>query len=294
MQVKDPYSTDAKLVRMSWHQKNLENLLTAKLPDLSRLTVYQQKWKAKKYLRGYHVPNINERQFLDRHFQTLLPIKLHDKKDRENLPPIQSIMFGELERRVDVVVFRSLFASSIWNARQMVVHGHVKVNGEQCRYPARRLEDGDMITVNPNVMATLAAPGEGEHAPRKWTPVDYMSPWMFIPTYLEVCFATCSAIFLRSPLVQPKRMEIPSPYPPNWHQLVYEWYAQKKKAQKRAPPKPQLVINGQSVKLKPKFDRIVRADQYQLRSKIESIKSEDRKLATRREKLQFQKAGHSL
>jgi ribosomal protein S4 len=115
---------------MSWNKQNLQNLISAKLPDLSRLTVYQQKWKAKKYLRAYHVPNITETQFLDRHFKTELPIKLHTKEDREKLPPIQSIMFGELERRVDVVVFRSLLASSIWNARQITVHGHVKVNGE--------------------------------------------------------------------------------------------------------------------------------------------------------------------
>lgn len=119
---------------MSWHKKNLENLISATLPELQRLTVYQQKWKAKKYLRAYHVPNITETQFQARHFQTQLPIKLFDKEDRAKLPPIQSIMFGELERRVDVVVFRSLFASSIWNARQLTVHGHVKVNGVAVQY----------------------------------------------------------------------------------------------------------------------------------------------------------------
>jgi ribosomal protein S4 len=116
---------------MSWNKDNLINLLEAKLPDISRLTVYQQKWKAKKHLRAYHVPNITETQFLDRHFQTQLPNKLHSKKDKEQLPAIQSIMFGELERRVDVVVFRSHFAKSIWQARQMVVQGHVKVNGNK-------------------------------------------------------------------------------------------------------------------------------------------------------------------
>jgi ribosomal protein S4 len=95
------------------------------------MTVYQQKWKAKKHLRAYHVPNITEKQFLDRHFQTRLPNKLHTKKDKDHLPPIQSIMFGELERRVDVVVFRSHFAKSIWQARQMVVQGKVMINGKK-------------------------------------------------------------------------------------------------------------------------------------------------------------------
>jgi ribosomal protein S4 len=115
---------------MSWNKNNLINLIASRTPeDLSRLTVYQQKWKAKKNLRAYHVPNITEKQFLDRHFKTKLPNKLHPKSVKNDLPPIQSIMFGELERRVDVVVFRSHFAKSIWQARQMVVQGHVSVNG---------------------------------------------------------------------------------------------------------------------------------------------------------------------
>jgi hypothetical protein len=74
--------------------------------------------------------------------------------------------------------------------------------------------------------ANVAAPSpknDDPSKPRVWKPLDYMSPWIFIPKYLEVDFATCSAVFLRSPLVQPSLMEIPSPFPPSWHQLVFEW-----------------------------------------------------------------------
>ena len=68
-------------------------------------------------------------------------------------------------------------------------------------------------------------------------------------------------------------MEIPSPYPPNWHQLVYEWYAQKKKAQVKGPLKQQLIINGKAVKLKPKFDRMIRRDQYLARESMKTAKT---------------------
>jgi ribosomal protein S4 len=130
--VKNPFGLDRKLIRMSWNKNNLINLIQNQQPEnLARLTVYQQKWKAKKNLRAYHVPNITEKQFLDRHFKTQLPNKLHPNSVKLDLPPIQSIMFGELERRIDVVVFRSHFAKSIWQARAMVVQGHVKVNGIQ-------------------------------------------------------------------------------------------------------------------------------------------------------------------
>jgi hypothetical protein len=109
-----------------------------------------------------------------------------------------------------------------------------------------------MITVKPSQIPTLDD--------NQFKPVEYMAPWMFIPTYLEVDYATCSTIFLRSPLVQPKRMEIPSPFPPSWHQLVFEWYASIKRAQTKKPIQQPLVVRGQPIKLKPKFDSILRSD----------------------------------
>lgn len=38
-------------------------------------------------------------------------------------------MFSEVERRLDVLVFRACFASSVWQAKAFVVGGKVKLNG---------------------------------------------------------------------------------------------------------------------------------------------------------------------
>lgn len=113
-----------------------------------------------------------------------------------------------------------------------------------------------MITVNPKSVPTLKIEGDKS----EFQPVPYMSPWMFIPPYLEVCYSTCSTVFLRSPFAQPNEMEIPSPYPPVWHQLAFEWYSTLKRAQTRSEIKPQLIIDQMPVVLKPKFDSIVRSD----------------------------------
>lgn len=43
------------------------------------------------------------------------------------------LCFAELERRLDVVVHRCMFAPSVWAARGLVVQGYVKVNGEKVR-----------------------------------------------------------------------------------------------------------------------------------------------------------------
>ena len=124
---------------MAWNAFNVYALEQKKLPALSKLSVYQQQWIAKKELRAYHVPNITEKQFLDRHFSLRFPLQNLSAEEREGLgkqggpkaiPPMQSLMFGELERRLDVVVFRSHFVKSIFDARRWVGWGEVKVNGE--------------------------------------------------------------------------------------------------------------------------------------------------------------------
>jgi hypothetical protein len=138
-----------------------------------------------------------------------------------------------------------------------------------------------MITVSPSAIPTLIGPST---ASREFKPIEYMAPWMFIPAYLEVCYATCSTVFLRSPLVQPKLMEIPSPYPPNWHQLVYEWYASIKRAQTKKPILEPLVLRGQPLKLKPKFDSIMRADLAK-KNKLVMVQKQEQRLQEAKEEL---------
>lgn len=48
--------------------------------------------------------------------------------------PYEQMTYFPMERRLDVAVFRALFASSTRQARQFVVHGSVKVNGKKVRY----------------------------------------------------------------------------------------------------------------------------------------------------------------
>ncbi|KAI8908843.1 hypothetical protein DFJ77DRAFT_442570 [Powellomyces hirtus] len=276
LQVKDPFDPNRALIRMSWNKYNLYSLATRTKPDdLSRKSVYQQKWAAKRELRAYHVPNITERQLIQRHWSVQLPLQQLTQDEKDRLPPVQALGFAETERRLDVVVFRSHFASSVWQARKTVVEGHVMVNGEKCEYPARRLEDGDMVTVDPAMVPTLVGPTK---VTREFKAVDYMAPWMFIPAYLEVDYNTCSTVFLRTPLPQPDMVEVPSPFPPDWHQLAYEWYSSivKKKESIRTKHalKPPVVIEGQTLKLKQKFAEIRLRDQKNLLEDRFKIKEE--------------------
>lgn len=52
---------------------------------------------------------------------------------KKGLAPVGSLMFMEVERRIDVVVFRCCFAHSIYEARRLVIHGRVLLNGKVVR-----------------------------------------------------------------------------------------------------------------------------------------------------------------
>ncbi|GMG96461.1 putative 30S ribosomal protein S4 C [Tepidimicrobium xylanilyticum] len=52
-----------------------------------------------------------------------------------------------LETRLDNIVYRLGFASSIRQARQMVVHGHIRVNGKKVDIPSYRVNIGDEISL---------------------------------------------------------------------------------------------------------------------------------------------------
>ena len=52
-----------------------------------------------------------------------------------------------LEQRLDNTVYRGGFAGSRSEARQLVRHGHVLVNGKKCNIPSRSLKVGDAISI---------------------------------------------------------------------------------------------------------------------------------------------------
>ncbi len=56
-------------------------------------------------------------------------------------------LFALLERRLDNVVYRLRFASSRAQARQLVLHGHIMVNGKRVNVPSFLVKPGDEIVV---------------------------------------------------------------------------------------------------------------------------------------------------
>ena len=91
--------------------------------------------RAKQKLKG-HYGNITEKQF-----RGIYAEAVRVKGDTsENL-------VGLLESRLDAVVYRAKFVTTVFAARQFVNHGHVMVNGRRCNIPSRRLKVGDVVEI---------------------------------------------------------------------------------------------------------------------------------------------------
>jgi small subunit ribosomal protein S4 len=101
---------------------------------MRRLSDYGVRLREKQKLRYYY--NVQEKQ-LRRYVKDAARRK---GNTGENLLEI-------LERRLDSVVRRMNFGRSIWQARQVVNHGHVLVNGRKVDIPSYQVRPGDVITV---------------------------------------------------------------------------------------------------------------------------------------------------
>lgn len=60
------------------------------------------------------------------------------------------LIWGSLERRLDNVVYRLGFAKTRQQARQMVNHGWVKVNGRRVDIPSYQVKVGDVVAMKDN------------------------------------------------------------------------------------------------------------------------------------------------
>jgi small subunit ribosomal protein S4 len=85
-------------------------------------------------------------------------------------------LLGMLERRLDSVIYRMGLATSRSQARQVVRHGHIQVNGRKCDIPSAVVKVNDIVEVREKSRkhpGILAARDATAHAPTpNWLEVD--------------------------------------------------------------------------------------------------------------------------
>ncbi|MDM7955008.1 30S ribosomal protein S4 [Blastomonas sp.] len=101
----------------------------------SKVSDFGLQLRAKQKLKGYY-GEITEKQFK----------KNYTEASRMKGDTSQNLI-GLLEQRLDMVVYRAKFAPTIFSARQIVSHGHIRVNGIKCNIASRKVKPGDVVSL---------------------------------------------------------------------------------------------------------------------------------------------------
>ena len=101
----------------------------------SKPSDYGIQLQAKQKLKCYY-GNMNERQFRNMYKRAIM--KKGDTA--ENL-------IGLLERRLDAVIYRSKLSNTIFSSRQLINHGHVRVNGKKVNISSYQVKEEDSIEI---------------------------------------------------------------------------------------------------------------------------------------------------
>ena len=161
-----------------------------------KLSDYGTQLEAKQKMKFYY-GNINERQFRNVYRKAI------QKKGNttENL-------VGFLESRLDTVVYRAKFATTVFSARQLINHGHIKVNGKKVNIPSYLVKAEDTIEIKDKSKDIVTIVGALVSKERE------------IPDYIQMDEKNKKATLIRIP----KFSEVPYPVlmEPN---LVIEYYS---------------------------------------------------------------------
>ncbi len=152
--------------------------------------------EAKQKMKSYY-GNMNERQFRNVYLKSLQK----RGSTTENL-------VGFLERRLDTITYRAKFAMTVFSARQLINHGHVKVNGKKVNISSYLVKAEDTIEIRDKSKKLVMIEGSMQSKERD------------VPEYIQMDEKNKTAKLIRIP----KFEEIPYPtiMEPN---LVIEYYS---------------------------------------------------------------------
>jgi small subunit ribosomal protein S4 len=163
---------------------------------VARPSDYGIQLQAKQKLKSYY-GNMNERQFRN----------CYRKAIKKKGDTVENLI-GLLEKRLDIIVYRSKFALTIFSSRQLINHGHIRVNGKKVNIPGYLVKEEDMIELKEKSKQLAMVD------------VSLASKERDIPEYLQLDEKQKKIKFVRTP----KFAEVPYPVlmEPN---LVIEYYS---------------------------------------------------------------------
>ena len=116
------------------HPKAMDRANKFNARDSKKLSDYGQQLLEKQRLKAYY--GVREKQMVN-----------YAKKSKKSKEQFSIALIQALETRLDNMVYRAGFAKSIRQARQMVVHNHILVNGKKVNIPSFKVRPGDQLSL---------------------------------------------------------------------------------------------------------------------------------------------------
>jgi len=140
---------------IQYYQRKLKRYRKFKPNDPTRYIVSKFPSKANSYKKRFKNTLDESRRFrlfygniskkhLKKHIRQTMKKKYNKKFINFNLSFLQ-----HFEHRLDTILYKSKFSISLRNAKQLIVHGKVLINGKQVRIPSYKTMPGDLVSINP-------------------------------------------------------------------------------------------------------------------------------------------------
>lgn len=201
--IKAKYKVSRRLGKSIWgdgkdpvHTRNYKPGQHGPANKMTKSSDYGQHLQAKQMVKS-HYGRVTERQFRN---VFMLASKMKGNA-AENFAAL-------LESRLDMIVYRMKLAPSIFAARQIVSHGHVRLNGNKVNIPSMRASVGDKIELKQNSKEITIFASSVKNESRS------------VPDYISFDSDSLSGTFARLPMIS----DIPYPFQADFKKIV-EFYS---------------------------------------------------------------------
>nr|QFK69613.1 ribosomal protein S4 [Pogonatum inflexum] len=124
-------------------------------------------------------------------FYGKLPIKKMQKSETQTYLDKKNSLLFDIEQRLDVILLRLNFCSTIFQARQLISHKKICVNYKMVNIPGFQVSNGDLISIQENFLYLIKLKMRQNLQSKRI--------WRMKPTHLEVNYKTLKAVVLYEP-----------------------------------------------------------------------------------------------
>lgn len=109
---------------------------------------------------------------------------LKEKKTSKYLSNNNQAILNLFEKRLDILLYRAHFTTSVRSARQLILHGHVRVNNKKVTTTSYNVVNGDIVSLDSKIQTLIYKNICSSHF------------WPLPPKYLQINYKTLEFCFM--------------------------------------------------------------------------------------------------